>query len=163
MAKNPGKIFEDCIKESVPETCWIYRLRDNASSFAGGDKTRFASSNICDFIAYDDISRTLFLWELKSTSGTSVPLSMIRKNQVEGLVKASEHDLVAGFIINFRNENNDTFFIYIENFIEMIQNLNKKSFNINDLENNEAIKIDNKKKRTRYVYDIKKLIDNSHL
>ena len=64
---------------------------------------------------------------------------MIRDNQIKSLQEASEHNLVAGFICNFRNENNDTFFIEICDFVKMIENINKKSFNINDLKNNNAI------------------------
>lgn len=158
MAKNPGKLFEQSIKDSVPDTCWIYRLRDNAASFGGSTNTRFTSSNICDYLLFDDNSRTLYLFELKSTQSTSLPLSMIRENQIKSLLEASEHNLVAGFICNFRNENNDTFFIEICDFVKMMENINKKSFNINDLKNNNAIQINSRKKRTRYTYDIKNFI-----
>ena len=83
---------------------------------------------------------------------------MIRDNQIKSLQEASEHNLVAGFICNFRNENNDTFFIEICDFVKMMENINKKSFNINDLKNNNAIQINSRKKRTRYTYDIKNFI-----
>lgn len=158
IAKNQGKLFEEDIKSSVPKTCWIYRLRDNASSFSGGSQTRFTSSNICDYIVYDDLTKTLFLLELKSTKNTSISLNMIRKNQIEGLSKAGKHNLVAGLIFNYRNENNDTFFMNINNFINMINNIGKKSFNVKDLQNYNAIRIDCHKKRTRYQYDINKMI-----
>ena len=163
IAQNEGKIFENAIKSSIPDTCWIYRLRDNASSFAGGTNTRFASTNICDYIAFDDISRTLYLWELKSTKSTSIPLNMIRQNQVDGLLEASKHNLVAGLILNYRNENNDTFFIAIEDFVDMIGSINKKSFNIKDLENYGATRIECFKKRTRYTYNMERLIKETHL
>lgn len=163
IAQNEGKKFENDIKTSVPDTCWLYRLRDNASSFSGGTNTRFSSTNICDYIAFDDITRTLFLWELKSTKGTSIPLSMIRQNQIDGLLEASKHDLVAGFILNYRNENNDTFFITIDEFVDMIKNINKKSFNIKDLDSFGAIRIESIQKRTRYTYNIEKLIKEIHL
>lgn len=101
--------------------------------------------------------------ELKSTQSTSLPLSMIRDNQIKSLQKASEHNLVAGFICNFRNENNDTFFIEICDFVKMMENINKKSFNINDLKNNNAVQINSRKKRTRYTYDIQKFVNESHL
>lgn len=160
---NYGKRFEQDIKQSVPETCWLYRLRDNAASFGGSATTRFSSSNICDYICYDDITQTLYLWELKSTQSASISLSMIRDNQIKSLQEASKHNLVAGFICNFRNENNDTFFIEICDFVKMMSNINKKSFNINDLKNNNAIAIDSIKKRTRYKYDISKLVQTVHL
>lgn len=158
IAQNEGKKFEIDIKESIPDTCWFYRLRDNASSFAGGQNTRFTSSNICDYIMLDDITKTLFLIECKSTKGTSISNNMLRQNQIDGLLNASKHNLIAGLILNFRNECNNTFFLSINNYVSMMKNINKKSFNIKDLEKHEAIKIDSEKKRTRYRYNIKKLI-----
>lgn len=107
---------------------------------------------------FDDLSKTLFLLELKSTKNISIPLNMIRQNQIDGLQKASQHNLVAGFLFNFRNAKNETFFMNINDFITMVNTLSKKSFNIRDLANNNAIKIKSTKKRTRYTYDLKSLI-----
>lgn len=135
-------------------------MRDNASSFANGENTRFTSSNICDFILFDDVSKTLFLLECKSTKGSSVSLSMIRDNQIKGLKEAGKHNLVPGLLINFRNEANNTFFISVNNFSNMINAIGKKSFNLNDLENFGAIKIESTKKRTRHTYNIQKLIQD---
>ena len=109
------------------------------------------------------MTRTLYLIECKSTKGTSVPLSMIRSNQIEGLQEASKHNLVAGLIINFRNEYNDTFFITIDEFVDMTSSLNKKSFNIKDLESIGATRIESTKKRTRYTYNIENLVKEIHL
>ena len=158
IAQNEGKKFENDIKASIPDTCWFYRLRDNASSFAGGQNTRFTSSNICDYLLLDDITRTLILVECKSTKGTSVSTTMLRKNQINGLQEASKHVLVAGLLINFRNEKNDTFFLLIDKYFKMMESINKKSFNIKDLENIGAIRVESTKKRTRYRYNIKKMI-----
>ena len=142
----------------MPDECWLYRLRDNASSFAGGANTRFTSSNICDYILLDDNTRTLFLIECKSTKGASIPLTMIRDNQKKGLVEASQHCLVAGLLLNFRNENNDTFFITINDYVSMIDSISKKSFNIKDLMENGAVRIDCEKKRSRWKYNIGKFV-----
>ena len=88
---------------------------------------------------------------------------MIRQNQIDGLLEASKHNLVAGLIINFRNEYNDTFFITIDEFIDMTSSLNKKSFNVKDLESIGAIRIESTKKRTRYTYNIENLVKEIHL
>ena len=88
---------------------------------------------------------------------------MIKKNQILGLQEASNHMLVGGFLINFRNKNNDTFFISIDDFLDMTKELNKKSFNIDDLKANNAIPIYSTKARTRYTYNIGKLIKEIHL
>ena len=158
-----GKLFENDIKASVPNTCWIYRLRDNASSFAGGENTRFTSSNICDYLLLDDKTKTLVLVECKSTKGTSIPITMLRENQIKGLREASKHTLVAGLLVNFRNKNNDTFFLLIDEYLDMMESINKKSFNIKDLENIGAIRVESTKKRTRYTYDILGLLEKIHL
>lgn len=84
---------------------------------------------------------------------------MIRDNQINGLLDASKHNLVAGFIINFRNKDNDTLFISIENFHKMMGSVNKKSFNLKDLYDYAAIKIRNVRKRTRYTYDVQELVN----
>lgn len=163
IIQNEGKKFEADLKSSIPDTCWLYRLRDNASSFANGTNTRFTSTNICDYILFDDITKTMFLIECKSTKRTSISLSMIRDNQIKGLKDAGNHMLVAGFLINFRNDKNDTYFISINNFSDMINDIKKKSFNIKDLETFGAIKIESTKKRTRYTYNIQKMINELHI
>lgn len=45
----------------------------------------------------------------------------------------------------------------------MIDNIKKKSFNAKDLESFGAIKIESTKKRTRYTYNIPKMIDELHI
>ena len=88
---------------------------------------------------------------------------MIRQNQIDGLLEASKHNLVAGLIINFRNEYNDTFFITIDEFVDMTSSLNKKSFNIKDLVSIGATRVESTKKRTRYTYNIENLVKETHL
>lgn len=88
---------------------------------------------------------------------------MLRDNQIKGLQEASKHNLVAGMLINFRNENNDTFFITIDEFTDMMRSINKKSFNIKDLESIGATHVESMKKRTRYTYNLKKMIEELHL
>lgn len=112
---------------------------------------------------HDDETRTLFLIECKSTKGTSIPLTMLRQNQIDGLKEASKHMLVAGMLLNFRNENNDTFFLLIDEYLDMMEFLNKKSFNIKDLESIGATRIKSEKKRTRYKYDVQSMINELHL
>ena len=100
IAQNEGKKFEQDFSSSFGENFWVYRLRDNAASFGNGTNTRFASSNICDFIIYHDITQTLYLAECKSTKGTSIPYTMIKENQIKGLTKEGNTELfLALFLI----------------------------------------------------------------
>ena len=167
--KNEGKKFEEDFKKSVPnDHCWLYRLRDNAASFSGGTNVRFASSNICDYILFDDTTSTLLLLELKSTKGKSLTYwrkdfdgksFMIKKNQILGLTEANKHNLIAGLVINFREYDNRTFFIDIDEFNKLTKDLNKKSINIDDIEKCKHIEISNVQKKIRYLYDIEEFLE----
>lgn len=88
---------------------------------------------------------------------------MLKDNQIKGLTEASSHNVVPCFIFNYRNENNDTYFMLIDDFNIMQDELTKKSFNTGDLENYGAIRIESYKKRTRYTYNVEKLIKETHL
>lgn len=118
---------------------------------------------MCDYIMWDDNSRTFYCLELKSTKSTSLSLSCIRDNQIKELTDASKHNLVAGFIVNFRNENNDTYFIEICDFNNMMNKIQKKSFNVKDLEQYNAIYIGSKLKKVNYSYDVQNFVENTHL
>ena len=45
----------------------------------------------------------------------------------------------------------------------MLLTLNKKSFNIKDLERNNAIYVDSECKKVNHVYEVKKFISETHL
>lgn len=163
---NEGKKFEQDFYKSIPKYVLVKRLNDNAASFSGGNNTRFSSNNECDYILFNDNSRTFYGLELKSTKGTLTYWSdrfetkekkqsfNIRKCQIQGLMKWKSHNGIFGFIINFRQYDNRTFFVSIDNFINYTSLLSKKSLNINDILNMNPIEIDNKKIKKRYRYDI---------
>jgi len=104
---NPGKSFETDFIKSVPDTWFKYRLNDSGGAWQGGDKARFTPSNICDFIVYNG---KLWLLELKSHKGTSIPFTCIREKQVIGLLEAYKKGTQAGYIFNFR-DTKETFYI----------------------------------------------------
>ena len=62
---------------------------------------------------------------------------MIHKHQINGLQEMSKiNGVVSGFLFNFRDEKNNierTYFQNIWDFFEMIEVLEKKSFNEKDL------------------------------
>ena len=98
---NTGKQFEQDFKKSVPEDVFFYRFRDGTAAWDSGENTRFQQSNMCDCMIFDGV---LYLLELKSHKGKSLPFKKIRKNQVEELSKANTYSkVVAGFIVNFRD------------------------------------------------------------
>lgn len=170
--QNEGKKFEQCFIKSFPDTCLVKRLNDNAASWSGGENTRFASHNECDFIIFDDIKRNFMALELKSTQGSLTywrkdyedkdkkQTFMIKKCQIEGLKKWSNHIGTFGFVVNFRMKNNRTFFIPINEFLTYTDSLNKKSINIDDVLNMNPIEIESTKMRTNFKYNITKFLDD---
>lgn len=83
---------------------------------------------------------------------------MIKKHQIDGLLKASKHrGIIAGFIINFSNKAH-TYFIHIDDFMNMINSLDKKSFNEKDLLENNLYLIGQTIKRVKYDFHIERFI-----
>lgn len=171
MPRNEGKLFESAFIKSMPEHVLIKRLNDNAAGWSGGQNTRFSSNNECDYILFDDNTRTFYGLELKSTKGTSLTFwrkdfedktkkqkFSIRKCQILGLKKWSKHTGVFGFVINFRGKDNKTYFVDIENFLKYTSSLTKKSINIKDVLNMDAIEIENSLIRTNYRYNLEKFL-----
>lgn len=170
MAKrNEGKRFEDAIKDSCPDNILVKKLKDNAASWSGGQNTRFAGNNECDFIMYD--GDLFYGLELKSTEGTSFSFwkegfprkdYKIKKCQIEGLEKWSKYRGVYGLILNFRKYDNRTFFIPITEFLKFTKSTDKKSIGLKDVLSLKHIEIESKKKRTNYSYDMEKFFSDCH-
>lgn len=174
--KNEGKRFEEAFAKSVPDYALVKRLNDNASAWSGGTNTRFASNNECDYIMFDDRTRTLYGLELKSTKEKSLTFwredfedktkkqsFMIRKCQIQGLQKWSKHCGVFGFVVNFRSSDNRTFFISIDDFLHYTSELPKKSINMQDVLEMNPVEIENEIMRTNYRYDIAKFLNDTKI
>lgn len=111
----------------------------------------------------------LYTLELKSVGTKSISFErqksdkgVIHKHQIDNLKKFSTYkNIVSGFIFNFRLSNK-TYFCSINDFITMINNLDKKSFNEKDLfEWCKPIEIMKKKLKVNYRYDINNFIKNA--
>lgn len=146
-----GKKFEEDFRKSVPMGVFCHRLRDNAQNWA-------KVSNICDFFLYK--TPILYMLELKATKGKSLPFSNIRPNQLKGMLNATQEveGVVAGFLITFYTVER-TFFIEVEKANNYIELNKRKSFPINWLEKN-GIELKQKKKISRYTFDIDTLIED---
>lgn len=158
---------------SIPDRVLIKRLNDNAAAWSGGNNTRFSSNNECDFILFDDNTGVLYGLELKSTIGSLTywredfenPLKeqtfQIRKCQIQGLKKWSKHKGVFGFIFNFRQAQNQTFFVSIIDFLSYTSTLSKKSINIKDVFLMNPLKIESRLMRKYYKYNIEDFLGKS--
>jgi recombination protein U len=153
MSSNAGKRFEEDFKKSVPQQYFIYRLRDSAGTWQGGENTRFTPSNICDFMVMG--IEKLYLLELKTHTGMSLPISCIRKNQIEEMSKIEQQNVKAYFLINFRDIER-TYAIEAKKLKAFILITEKKSIPIKwCIENGTEILSD--KKRTRFSYKLEQL------
>ena len=106
----------------------------------------------------------LYTLELKSVGTTSISfertkedIGVIHKHQIDTLEKFSTYkNVVSGFVLDFRLSDK-TYFCMIEEFVNMVNNLDKKSFNEKDLfEWCNPIEIEKKKLKVNYRYSIDK-------
>ena len=154
MAKNQGKKFEEDFKNSVPADVYIYKLKD-AGGWSNATNTRFTINNICDYIMYS--MPTLYLLELKSFKGKSLPYSNIKNNQIKGLIDAAQtKGIKAGIVANFR-ELEKTYYIDIKELQEFYKESDRKSYPLELFEDRGQL-IEQKKIVTRYKYNIEKFI-----
>ena len=160
-----GKLFEEQWKRSIPEDVYYLRLKDNPSSF-GKDSSfvKFTLNNPFDCLVF--YNGFLFPLELKSTSSKSISIQtkkeekgkMIKINQIEGLSKSNKYEnIFSGFLFDFR-ESGKTFWMGINDFLKFQEENNKKSINEKDIIKYNAIEVEKEKKKTRYVFSVKKLI-----
>lgn len=164
---NVGKQFEYDFKKSMPDYVLLYRLPDAAQSFGRNSNLRFSRKNPFDFLLWNSKKHILYALELKTVKGSSISFERneqekkeIHYNQIKGLNDWNKYDgIICGFIIEFRKIET-TVFIDIETFNKLIEKIDKKSFSYLDLiENKLNFKIiPQTKKRTRYRYDIEKIL-----
>lgn len=144
MANDAGKVFEQEVKASIPPDFYTERYKDDTAGFYG-------VSNPADYRLYK--YPYTFLLELKTHKGKSLPLAKIRENQIKGMYKASQYKgIYAGFLINFR-ELEETYYIPVMAVVEFINSNVRKSIPVEWCREN-GVRIEQKKKRTRYTYDL---------
>lgn len=169
MANPYGKIFEQNWKKSIPEDIWYYRPPDSAQSFGTNTNLRFSAKSPCDCFMYN--GEVFYTLELKSVGTTSISFErtkedkgVIHKHQIDKLLEFSKYkNIVSGLLLDFRLSNN-TYFCMIEEFVNMIDNLDKKSFNEKDLyEWCNPIVIEKKKMKVNYRYSVEKFLEETRL
>lgn len=146
MGKHYGKIFEEDIKASIPPEVYVERYKDDTAGFKGVD-------NPADFRLYTFPYSILI--ECKSHKGVSLPLSKIRKNQIEGLKKAVQYKgIYGGFLINYRDYE-ETYYVPVEVLDKFISAGSRKSIPLSWCRL-WGQRIEQRKKITRYSYDLEK-------
>lgn len=171
---NDGKIFEKAIKDAVPENCLYHRLDDSTGNFSGGSDLRFTATQPCDAFIYNGRGHTLYALEMKTTKNAAFSFEninsdlpekkMIHKHQIRGLLHfANKIGVIAGFMFNFRKIDGTevTYFQNIFDFVKMTSELEKKSFNENDLLKYNPYPIVGRKKKIHYSWDLTKFLHDN--
>lgn len=177
MAKAVGKIFEEDLVSSIDkERFLVHRLKDSAQSF--NKSALFAWDNPCDFFVYSPTNNILFPIEAKSTksksftfddpNGTEKESKMVKRHQILSLRDFARYrGVFPMFLFNFRelgeNKEQCTYAQHIDDFMRMIDEIDKKSFNVIDIIMHGGIKIDGTKKRTRYRWELERFFDSQSM
>lgn len=145
---NVGKKFEADIVKSIPEECYIRRLRDIIMYKR--------VTNEADFLFYD--FPRLYLLELKTTKEKSLPFSNIDEEQLKKLnVFRNTYGVIAGFMINYRAVN-ETYYVPVGLVYDYFYKAERRSIPI-DWCKDKGVQIEQKLKRTRYSYNIRKFME----
>ena len=165
MAKNPGKKFEDNIKQSCnKKDIFFYRIKDVYIPYHIPQKLRQQIK--VPINEYDNFifgKGHLFPCELKSTGQKSFSFDekIIKNHQINNLLKASQYEqIIPGFIFNFRNYENKTYFIHINDFVDFKNKAERKSIPM-DICEEFGIEIENEIKKTNYFYYIEEFINKA--
>lgn len=175
MSRKIGSKFqEDIEKSSNEQGIFFHNIKD---VYLPPDVRRRVKlpRNKYDIIIFN--KGYLFPMELKSTDKKSISFSekIIKQHQIHNLLEASKFDKVMpGFLMNFREPENQAFFVPIQEFVTykyLAENqlehnykcregkkLNKASIPI-DICEEIGFEVLNSKKRTRYRYMMTDLID----
>lgn len=124
-------------------------MKDDSLGFVG-------VRNPCDFILYK--TPNIYLLELKSHKGKSIPFGALQAYQIESLHRYSQMDgVVAGFIFNFRDMS-ETYFVDATLVYQFYHTGERKSFSL-EWTREHGLLIRQELKRTRYRYDLSNLLN----
>jgi len=124
MNDKLGQAAEKKIREWLdrPEDGYCFdRIPNRMTGFYG-------DNNICDFILFK--SPEMYYIESKATWNDRFELSMLSKNQHDGLLAKSKIDHVHGWVIVLFASHQRAFIVDIKDIVYMETELNKHSLNI---------------------------------
>lgn len=161
--KNQGKIFEEDFRKSLDlnsEDLFYYRFKDSPASFGnatqGNQFIRFTNNNICDCMVF--YKSKLFLCELKSHKGKSLPLSCIREKQLMELSNVIGKKNVYPMLIIFFSDIEECYALNMASVNEFLDNFTSKSIPLLFCKE-KGFKIDCRKKLTHYAYNVTDFLD----
>lgn len=158
---NAGKIMEAQWRKSALHIPKIYyrRMNDGTATFYGGgqDGVRFQQENPYDCFMY--LAPTLYLIELKSHKGTSLPINAIRKIQLKHLSSVQGvPGIEAGFVVHFPDKE-ECWFADGWKVKAFVDDTERKSIPLKWFQEN-GIRVEVIPLVKRVEYDVKGLIDS---
>lgn len=147
---SAGKRFEEDFRlsaEKYPEID-INRLNDPVGGQAG-------VRNICDFILYS--TPFIYYFELKSRQENTLNFKEITNTQWKGLVdKMTKPGAIPGILVHY-SDHNEVYFVHMSHLVNLRDVQGKKSLHV-DYAREHGIKLQGEVKRTRYAYDVRRLL-----
>jgi penicillin-binding protein-related factor A (putative recombinase) len=166
-----GKEFEQSIETSAAEqSIFYFRVRDVNLPPDVRMRVKLPQNKYDSLLFY---KHHLFTVEMKSTKSKSVSFSesIIKQHQIDNLLEATKYDgVIAGFLFNFREPENKSYFVHISEFVKykhIAENqlehtyqskINKSSIPIGICQE-IGIELRNVKKVKKYRYYLKMLFD----
>jgi penicillin-binding protein-related factor A (putative recombinase) len=132
LSKNQGKQFEeDLMKSCKKQNIFYDRIKDTFIPPDLRDRV-FVSKNKFDNYIFKD--GWLFPLELKSSGQKSISFDekIIKQHQIDSLYEATKYNdqIIPGFLFNFREYVNQTYFVYILDFLEYKNSTGRKSISL---------------------------------
>jgi penicillin-binding protein-related factor A (putative recombinase) len=153
--------FEEDIKKSETKNILVHRQRDVYIPPECRKCNKIhVPKNPVDFIIFK--TPILILTELKSSGQKSISLDekIIKKHQSASLLKFVNYEKIcSAFIFNFRNYDNQTYLVHIDDFIKFVKEGSRKSIPLSYCEE-VGIKLENKIMQVNYKYNLNKLFDD---
>lgn len=119
--KNEGKVFEANFQSSAKaqsEPVFFERIKDVSIPNHLRMQVKLPKNKYDCYMFHKGY---LFTLELKSTKNKSISFSesIIKAHQIDHLLEANNYDrIISGFIFNFREPDNRTYFVHIKDFVE---------------------------------------------
>jgi len=158
---NNGKVMEQQFRKSAKKVpgLFFYRLRDGTASFYGGkedSRIRFQQRNIADVVMFK--TPVLYLLELKTHNGASLPRAKVRENNLKDLAEAAEYsNVVSGFIVDFA-ERGKAFYVDSRRVKQFLEDADRKSIPIAWFEQN-GVRVGIQQLKVNKLYDVKTFTD----
>ena len=153
MSKWPGKKFEEDFVRQIDKNpnYFVHRIRD-VQWYAG-------SVSIADYLIFNWYK--LFAMELKSTKWVSIPFSRLNMKQRQMMLNNLPVDnFIPWYILNFRRDNNPTYWIHTETAEQYIGEADRKSIPVKPFLDENGTNIDSELRQKRYDYNVEDFINN---